>query len=95
VRADELRLAALGHDHDTGVISRTEWLRRRNAITQRVAARRHALTDIPSRAELRKFAQAPARFGRRWDAATLRERRALVRTLTRDIRLARAHIGGR
>ena len=95
VRADELRLAALGHDHDTGVISRTEWMRRRNAITQRVAAQRHALHDAIGRAELRKMAQTPKRFDQRWDAATLRERRALVRTLTRDIRLARAHIGGR
>jgi hypothetical protein len=90
VRADEIRLAALGHDHDTGLITRTEWMRRRNAITQRVAAQRQALTDVPGRAELTKIAQAPKRFGQRWNATTLRERRALVRTLTGDIRITPA-----
>jgi site-specific DNA recombinase len=90
VRADEVRLAALGHDHDTGVISRPEWLRRRNAIAERVVAHRQALTEAPDPPQLRRMARAPKRFGQTWAAATLREQRTLVRTLTRDIRITAA-----
>jgi site-specific DNA recombinase len=90
VRADEIQLASLGRDYDDGVISRPEWQQRRKRITQRVRTNRAALDDAPDHAALVALAHSPKRFPKTWQAATMREQRALLRTLTTEIRIAPA-----
>jgi site-specific DNA recombinase len=90
VRLDEIQLASLGRDYDDGVISRPEWRKRRDRITERVRTARAALADAPDPATLAALARAPKRFPKTWQAATLREQRALLRTLTKEIRIAPA-----
>jgi hypothetical protein len=90
VRIDEIQLASIGRDYDDGVISRPEWQQRHNRITQRMKTGRAALADAPDNATLTALARAPKRFRNTWQAATLREQRGLLRTLTTEIRIAPA-----
>jgi site-specific DNA recombinase len=90
VRVDEIQLASLGRDYDDGLISRSEWQHRRNRITQRVKTHRATLAAAADVAALTAMARAPKRFPKMWEAATLREQRALLRTLTKEIRIAPA-----
>jgi len=88
VRVDEIQLAGLGRDYDDGLISRSEWQHRRYRITQRVKTDRGTLAAAADSAARTALARAPKRFPATWKAATLREKRALLRTLTTEIRIA-------
>jgi site-specific DNA recombinase len=94
LHADEMRLDQLGRDHDDGIITRVEWLRRKAHVHLRVVKERQAVRDMPHRSELVKMAKAPTRFPARWQALTVRQQRALVRALTASIHVA-ATDGGR
>lgn len=95
LRQDELRLDQIGLDHDNGLITRAEWMRRKKHIHTRAAKERQVVRDLPQQAELKRLAKAPTRFTAKWEALTVRERRALLRALTVHISVAPVGSGRR
>ena len=97
---DEARLVELGSDYDDGLISRSEYLTRRDRLATRSAQTQSALqtqTALQSRtrrAALTGFTE-PGEFDTQWPAATPERQRAVVAALVDSITVGPAVRGSR
>jgi DNA invertase Pin-like site-specific DNA recombinase len=88
----EDRLVQLGKDHDDGLISRREWLERRQPLQAKIDAARADLAADAEAQVAHQFNDETVRD--RWAAMTLDQRRVVLRTLIASITVLPATVYG-
>jgi hypothetical protein len=77
ITRDESALVQLGRDLDDGLITRAEWLARRERVNTRLRDARAQLAEVDTVTDLAGFADAAA-FDEAWEAASFERRRAAI-----------------